>query len=119
MRRDEMLPLLRQISEDRRAHGSWLKPGFHAVAAHRLGVWRLGLPRLLRPPFTLVYWLTQLVVRYLYGIEMPTTVRLGRRVILPHGGKIVIVSGTQGGDDSIIRHNGTGRGARTMAEVPP
>jgi serine O-acetyltransferase len=109
------LSLLSQIREDWIAHGrDWTKPGFRAVAIHRFGVWRMGIAsRLLRLPFSLVYIMLFRRVRNHYGIELPYTVKLGRRVVVEHQGNIVVHGNCQIGDDSIIRQ-GTTLGIRYM-----
>jgi hypothetical protein len=95
---DAPLSLWQQIKEDWIAHGrDWTKPGFRAVAVHRFGVWRMGVePKLLRAPFSILYRAMFRHVRNVYGIELPYTVQLGRRVIIEH----------QGGDplESTCRH---------------
>jgi serine O-acetyltransferase len=109
------LSLLSQIQEDWIAHGrDWTKPGFRAVAIHRFGVWRMGItPRWLRLPFSLIYTMLFRRVRNHYGIELPYTVKLGRRVVVEHQGNIVVHGNCQIGDDSIIRQ-GTTLGIRYM-----
>jgi serine O-acetyltransferase len=116
----EQIGLLTLLREDLHTHGSrsWLKPGFHAIAVHRLGVWRRRLPLVLRLPVSAIYWSAQLLVQNVYGIQMQTTVAVGRRVGLPHGGKIVIAPGTVIGDECIVRHNVTIGPARHLDAVP-
>ncbi len=106
---DAPLSLWQQIKEDWIAHGrDWTKPGFRAVAVHRFGVWRMGIePKLLRAPFSILYRAMFRHVRNVYGIELPYTVQLGRRVIIEHQGAIVIHGQTVIGDDSVIRQGVT------------
>lgn len=103
------LSLLQQIKEDWIAHGKdWTKPGFRAVAVQRFGVWRMKIePKLLRAPFSLIYRALYRKMRNTYGIELPYTVKLGRRVIFEHQGGIVIHGNCSIGDDSIIRQGVT------------
>jgi serine acetyltransferase len=98
-----------QIVEDWRTHDrDWTIPGFRAVALHRLGVWRMQLqPRILRAPFSFVYKFLFRYIRNHYGIELPYTVRLGRRVVIEHQHGIVIHGYAVIGDDCIIRHGVT------------
>jgi serine acetyltransferase len=104
----ERLPLLRQMREDWIAHGrDWTKPGFRAVAAHRLGNWRMTLPKYIRPLFTILYRSIYRRVRNVYGIELPYTVKLGRRAIIEHQSGIVIHGHCIIGDDCIIRQGCT------------
>lgn len=101
--------LFEQIKEDWIAHGKdWTKPGFRAVAVHRFGVWRMGIePKILRAPFSILYRMLFRKIRNHYGIELPYTVQLGRRVIIEHQGAIVIHGNAIIGDDSIIRQGVT------------
>lgn len=101
--------LFAQIAEDFRAHGrDWTRPGFRAVALHRFGNWRMRIrSRLLRAPFTLVYRCMFRRVRNVYGIEIPCSVRLGRRVVFEHQHGVVIHGSSVIGDDCIIRQGVT------------
>ena len=103
------LGVWQQIKEDWIAHGhDWTKPGFQAVAIHRFGVWRMTIKlKLLRAPFSILYRFLYRKVRNLYGIELPYTVKLGRRVIFEHQSGIVIHGNCSIGDDSIIRQGVT------------
>jgi len=103
------LGLWEQIKEDWIAHGrDWSKPGFRAVAVYRFGVWRMKIKsKLLRAPFSLLYRSLYRKVRNTYGIELPYTVKLGRRVIIEHQSGIVIHGNCVIGDDSIIRQGVT------------
>ncbi len=100
--------LLEQIREDKRAHGGdWTRPGFQAVAVHRFGVWANEQPSWLRGPFVVLADLMFCFVRNFYSIELPFTVKLGRRVIIEHQGCIVIHGSVEIGDDCIIRQGVT------------
>ena len=103
------LSLWEQIKEDWIAHGrDWTKPGFRAVAVHRFGVWRMKIKsKLLRAPFSVLYKMMFRKVRNTYGIEIPYTVQLGRRVIVEHQSAIVVSGYSTIGDDSIIRQGVT------------
>jgi len=105
----ESLELWQQIKEDWIAHGrDWTKPGFRAVAVHRFGNWRMTLqPKFLRAPFSVLYRMLYRKVRNQYGIELPYTTKLGRRVVIEHQGDIVIHGYCAIGDDSIIRQGVT------------
>ncbi len=100
---------LTTVAEDFRAHGrDWTKPGFRAVAVHRFGVWRMSIrPKLLRAPFSMLYRVAFRRCRNIYGIELPYSVELGRRVVIEHQGGIVIHGNCRIGDDTIIRQNCT------------
>jgi serine O-acetyltransferase len=98
-----------QIREDWVAHGrDWTRAGFRAVAVHRFGVWRMGIrPKILRAPFSVLYRRLFRHVRNHYGIELPYSVRLGRRVVIEHQCCIVIHGASVIGDDCIIRQGCT------------
>mgnify|MGYP005840143371 CR=1 FL=1 len=98
-----------QIREDWSANGrDWTKPGFRAVAVYRFGVWRMGIgSKILRFPFSVLYrWLFRRV-RNNYGIELPYSARVGRRLVIEHQGCIVVHGDTVIGDDCIIRQGVT------------
>jgi serine O-acetyltransferase len=101
--------LWQQIKEDWEAHGrDWTKPGFRAVAIQRFGVWRMGVPfKLLRGPLSVLYRMLYRKVRNTYGIDLPYSVKLGRRVVIEHQGAIIIHGDCVIGDDSIIRQGVT------------
>src|SRR6266851_3500158 len=111
-----------QIQEDWVAHDrDWTRPGFRAVAVHRFGQWRMGIrPKLLRAPFSVLYRLLFRWIRNVYGIELPYTVRLGRRVIIEHQSGIVIHGNCVIGDDCVIRQGVTlgNRNFETRFEAP-
>jgi serine O-acetyltransferase len=110
--------LLSQIAEDYRAHGrDWTKPGFRTIAVHRFGVWRMEIrPALFRAPFSLLYRMAFRHCRNVYGIELPYSVPIGRRVIIEHQGGIVVHGASVIGDDCIIRQNCT-LGIRSLARL--
>jgi serine O-acetyltransferase len=103
------LGLWQQIQEDWVAHGNdWTKPGFRAVAIYRFGVWRMKIKsKLLRVPFSILYRALYRKVRNTYGIELPYSAQLGRRVIIEHQSAIVIHGNCVIGDDTIIRQGVT------------
>jgi serine O-acetyltransferase len=101
--------MVRTIREDWVAHGrDWTLPGFRAVAVCRFGQWRMDVrPKLLRAPLSIFYRFMYRHVRNHYGIELPYSVRLGRRVVIEHQGAIVVHGDSQIGDDCIIRQGVT------------
>jgi serine O-acetyltransferase len=103
------LRLWQQIKEDWIAHGrDWTKPGFRAVAVQRFGVWRMRLkPKLLRIPFSMIYKFLYRKIRNSYGIDLPYTVQLGRRVIIEHQSCIIVHGYSAIGDDCVIRQGVT------------
>lgn len=103
------LGLWEQIKEDWIAHErDWTKPGFRAVAVYRFGVWRMKVkPILLRAPLSILYRALFRKIRNTYGIELPYSAQLGRRVIIEHQSGIVIHGDCVIGDDCIIRQGVT------------
>jgi serine O-acetyltransferase len=92
------------IREDRRHNGRATWPGFQAMALHRFGVWKDGIRRKpLRIPFTVLYRVGYLFVRNVYGIELPVTARIGRRVSIGHQHGIIVHPNAVIGDDCLIR----------------
>lgn len=86
----------------------WTRPGFQAVVVHRFGVWRMTVrPKPLRAPLSVLYRALYRFVRNVYGIDLPYTVRLGRRVVIEHNGNVVIHGAASIGDDCIIRQGVT------------
>jgi serine O-acetyltransferase len=95
------------LREDLRTHdGNLFEQGFWAIAVHRFGNWRMGFPKPLRAPMTLLFRFLTKWVEWTCGISLPYTVRLGRRVrIWHHGG--MILNARSIGDDVHIRQNTT------------
>lgn len=96
------------VGEDFHMHGrDWSSAGFWALFWHRFGNLRMAIrPRLVRLPLTVIYRLMYILVRWLGGIELPYTVKVGRRVILEHFGGMILVAQSIG-DDVTIRQNTT------------
>ena len=98
-----------QIKEDWIAHDrDWTRPGFRAVIVHRFGVWRMTVhPRLLRLPLSVLYRSLYRRCRNHYGIELPYTAKLGRRVVIEHQSGIVVHGSSEIGDDCLLRQGVT------------
>jgi serine O-acetyltransferase len=106
--------LVLQLREDWRTHYmDWTQPGFRAIVAHRFGSWvqaesgrgfvRGPLKWLLRRMHLSMFR----YVRNQYGIELPATAIVGRRVLIGHQSGIVIHESAAIGDDCVIRQNVT------------
>ena len=97
------------IKEDWIAHGrDWTRPGFRAIAAHRFGVWRMSVrPKILRAPFSILYRMMFRRCRNGYGIEVPYSAKIGRRVVIEHQSGIVIHGHCEIGDECVIRQGCT------------
>lgn len=95
------------IAEDYRTHEcDWFSEGFWVLFWHRFGNWRMGLPKPLRMPMTLLYRTMFRWVSRSTGIYLPYTVQVGRRVRLEHFGGMILVA-QKIGDDVIVRQNTT------------
>ena len=95
------------IAEDYRTHDrDWFSEGFWTLFWHRIGNARMGLPKPLRVPATLLYRIMFRWVSRSTGIYLPYTVRVGRRVRLEHFGGMILVAQWIG-DDVTIRQNTT------------
>ncbi|MEM1361682.1 MAG: transferase [Pseudomonadota bacterium] len=108
------------VAEDYRAHDkAFFEQGFWALFVHRFGNWRMGQPKLIRAPATVLYWIFFKLVEWLAGISLWYPVRLGRRVRIWHHSGIV-VSARYIGDDVQLRQNTTMGVARTdrLGELP-
>ena len=86
-----IIALIEQIHEDWQLQRDWTLPGFRAIAVYRIGHWiyvrRKGILRNIAFRFYLVMYR---YVRNQYGIELPATVSVGRRLVVGHQSGIVI-----------------------------
>lgn len=95
------------VREDFRTHERKIfEQGFWALFVHRLGNWRMGKPKIIRAPLTLIYIVMFKLVEWFCGISLWYPTKVGRRVrIWHHSG---IVTGPRAiGDDVQIRQNVT------------
>jgi serine O-acetyltransferase len=106
------------IREDYATNGrDWTAPGFRALLVHRFGNWRMSVrSRALRAPLSVLYQSLYRHVRNHYGIELPFSVRVGRRVAIDHQSGIVVHGGCVIGDDCRLRQNTT-LGVRTLDDL--
>lgn len=104
--------LIADIREDWLANDrDWTRPGLQALAVHRFGVWRMSIkPRLARLPFSVLYKALSVAARNVYGVELPYTARIGRRLRIEHQGVIVVHTRAVIGDDCRL-HQGVTLGA--------
>lgn len=84
------------------------------MAVHRLGGWAAGQRPPLRSPLRLLAKLGFVLVRNVYGIELPATVQIGRRLKIAHQGGIVVHPHAVIGDDCTIRQGVTIGGTRDV-----
>lgn len=96
-------------------------PGFAAVAVNRFAWWAKRRPFPLDVPLRVLARMAFVVVRNVYGIELPNHVRAGRRFHIAHQGGIVIHPNTVFGDDCVVRQNVTigAAGGRPWAQDHP
>ena len=106
---EKNLGLWQIIAEDYDANGrDWTKPGFRTIAIYRFGVWRMGIRNpIIRKFASLIYRIGFHRCRNVYGIELPYSAQIGRRVVIEHQGGIVIHGATTIGDGTIIRQGCT------------
>ena len=97
------------IHEDWVTHGrDYTRPGFKAIAVYRFGVWRMSIyPKLFRAPFSVIYRMLYRRARNVYGIEIPYTAKVGRRVRIDHQHGIVIHGNSEIGDECVLRQSVT------------
>lgn len=106
----EFVALVREdwVTHDRDAH----KPGFQALFAYRLGVYRMTIRKsVLRKPLSVAYQVLQRRARNRLSIELTYTARIGRRVKIVHQGAIVVHPHAVIGDECLLRQGvalGTG-----------
>ena len=111
--------LARLVREDWEVHfRDWTLPGFRAIAVHRFGTW---VDQLRRTPIRFVLRrVHRTMFRYVrnhYGIELPVTAVVGRRVLIGHQSGIVVGPTAVIGDECIIRQNVT-IGGSTLERGP-
>lgn len=80
--------------------------GFWALFVHRFGNWRMGQPKLIRAPSTVIYAVMFKLIEWFCGISLWYTTKVGRRVrIWHHSG--MMIGARAIGDDVHIRQNTT------------
>jgi serine O-acetyltransferase len=115
--RQPRAPLLWQLLwEDYVAHGrDWTRPGFRALVVYRFGVARMHVrPLAMRAPLSVAYRLLYRRMRNVYGIELPYSAQVGRRVVFEHQHGIVVHGNAVVGDDCVLRQGAT-LGMRSIA----
>ena len=105
----EKLGFWQIVAEDYDANGrDWTRPGFRTLAVYRFGVWRMGIGNpIIRKIASFIYRIGFRWCRNFYGIELPYSAQLGRRVVIEHQGGIVVHGATTIGDGTIIRQGCT------------
>ncbi len=109
------------VAEDFATHERDLtSPGFWAVATHRIGARALdeARPRAERAVLDLAYRAMFTGIDWVWGIHLPRTVALGRRVRLWHNGCMVLAAKSIG-DDVNLRHDTTFGPLRSERRISP
>jgi hypothetical protein len=83
------------------------RPGFRALVVHRFGNYRMHLSKPWRAALSPIYRRLYRYCRNHYGVELPFSAKVGRRVMIEHQGGIVIHGCSVIGDDCIIRQGVT------------
>lgn len=81
--------------------------GFHALALYRFGVWCQRQVGVFGWSVDKIYTVAFVFVRNFYGVELPRSAVIGRRLWLPHPAGVVISGQAQVGDDCMIRQHVT------------
>jgi serine O-acetyltransferase len=86
----------------------WMRPGFQALLVHRFGarVLEIQNPRI-RKPLKKLSSMMYILVRNFYGIELPPTAHIGRRLRIEHQHGIIVHYNAEIGDDCVLRHEVT------------
>ncbi|MFC4671028.1 HAD-IIIC family phosphatase [Seohaeicola nanhaiensis] len=95
------------VAEDFRTHDRQIfEQGFWALFVHRFGNWRMGQPKIIRAPATLIYRILFKLIEWMTGISLWYTVKIGRRVRFWHHSGMIIGARAIG-DDVHLRQNTT------------
>jgi serine O-acetyltransferase len=94
------MPLRELWAEDFATHDSlWLEPGFWAVAVHRLAARsQRAQSALLRRPLSLAHRVLSTGVDWMWGIRVPASTQVGRRLRIWHHGSILLNARSIGND---------------------
>jgi serine O-acetyltransferase len=97
------------IREDLATHdGDWGRPGFVSLAVYRFGFWRMSIKSaVLRMPLSFLHHRLYRRCRNRYGIELPHTAKIGRRLTIEHQHGIIVHGSCVIGDDCTIRQGVT------------
>ncbi len=101
---DEM-PLMELLAEDFRTHArDLLSPGFWALAAHRMGTGsERARDRGIRRTLGLTHKVLATTVDWVWGIQIPVSTNVGRRVRIWHFGSMLL-NARSIGNDVHLRH---------------
>jgi serine O-acetyltransferase len=101
------VPLPELLAEDFATYEySWLEPGLWAVVVHRVGARANRSAGLRRRSLLAAHRLASTAVDWVWGIHLPRTLHLGRRVRIWHFGSLVL-NARSIGNDVHFRHDTT------------
>lgn len=104
---EQLNGLANLLAEDLATYDSeWLHPGFLAVATHRVRKYAKHTPGLPGSVLALACRGAAQAIDWVWGIQIPEHVRLGRRVRIWHHG-CVLLDAREIGDDVHFRHDTT------------
>lgn len=111
-----MIGFWKLVREDWRSNGrDWTRPGFRALFVYRIGFWARSIrPALIRRPLSLLSRLAYRTMRNRYGIELPETAVIGRRVEI--GDRVILHFRSQIEDDVILQNDVTLGGGGSLLE---
>ena len=96
-------------------------PGVHAVAVYRFGRWLLERPRWLRIALDPLYFVLEVAVQALWGIELSRRARIGAGLYIAHAGGLVVGVGAVIGENCNLSQGVTiglaGHGAKAGVPV--
>lgn len=116
--------LLQMIREDRQTNLGWGEPGFHALAVYRVGRWAReaeDAPAWVRRGAAAAARMGARVAHNVYGIDLPPTADIGRRVVVQEH-SVAVHPNSVVGDGCILRKGATlggTTGGEDMAEQAP
>lgn len=89
--------MFQNISADLRSHcGNWGVQGFWALVVYRFGRRRCVVRSVhLCKALSLIYRMAYKLVQFVFGIELPCEVELGRKFVIDHSAGIVICGCTK------------------------
>lgn len=117
----EDLPLFTLLTEDFETHERKLtSPGFWALAVHRVGsrIRAADEEGDSQSPLGVVHKVLATTVDWVWGIRVPLSTRVGRRVHIWHFGSMLL-NARSIGNDVHIRHDTTFGPLRSAKEPPP
>jgi serine O-acetyltransferase len=112
--------LVALVREDLACHGGeWTAPGFHALAVYRFGRYARARGGPIGTVLRRLHRVLYVIIRNVYGIELPAEASIGRRLYLSHQHGIIVNGKAVVGDDCVFANNITlGIGVAGKDSVP-